>query len=58
MDENKWASRKFWQAAFVQATGALALFNRIIDGGTYVALSTIALGIYAAGNVAAKQIEK
>lgn len=44
---------KFWHAAFVQATGTVALFMRIIDGGTYVALSTLALGVYVAGNVAA-----
>ncbi len=44
---------KFWQSAFVQVTGAAALFMRVIDGGTYVALSGLALGIYVAGNVAA-----
>ena len=44
---------KFWQSAFVQVTGAIALFMRVIDGGTYVALSSLALGIYVVGNVAA-----
>ena len=49
----KWSSTKFVQASFVQVTGAIALFMKIIDGGTYVALSTIALAIYGASNVAA-----
>lgn len=44
---------KFWQSAFVQVTGAAALFLRVIDGGTYVALSSLALGIYVVGNIAA-----
>lgn len=44
---------KFWHAAFVQVTGAVALFMRVIDGGTYVTLSTLALGVYVAGNIAA-----
>jgi hypothetical protein len=50
---NELRNTKFWQAAFVQVTGAVALFMRIIDGGTYVALSSLALTIYVAGNVAA-----
>lgn len=47
-----WKSTKFAQAAFVQVTGAAALFMKIIDGGTYVALSSLALAIYGASNVA------
>ena len=47
---------KFWHATFVQVTGAVALFLRVIDGGTYVALSTLALGVYVAGNVAADKV--
>ncbi len=47
---------KFWQSAFVQVTGAVALFLGRIDGGTYVALSGLALGIYVAGNVAADKV--
>jgi hypothetical protein len=49
--------RKFLQAAFVQVSGCVALFTGHVDGGTYVALSTLALGIYAAANVAAKKVE-
>lgn len=48
---------KFWQSAFIQVTGAVALFMRIIDGGTYVALSSLALTIYVAGNVAADRVQ-
>lgn len=53
-----WRSTKFQQSAFVQITGAIALFMRIIDGGTYVALSTIALAIYGAADVADKRLSR
>ena len=46
-----WKSTKFIQSAFVQVTGAVALFMEKIDGGTYVALSTLALSIYAVADV-------
>lgn len=51
-----WRSTKFLQSAFVQVTGAIALFMDKIDGGTYVALSTLALSIYAVADVAQKRI--
>jgi hypothetical protein len=47
---------KFLSSAFVQVTGAIALFTRLIDGGTYVALSSLALGIYVAGNVSEQKV--
>ena len=47
-----WKSTKFLQSVFVQVTGAVALFMDKIDGGTYVALSTLALTIYAVADVA------
>jgi hypothetical protein len=50
-------SRKFLQSAFIQITGAIALFIDKIDGGTYVALSSLALGIYVAANVASKKFD-
>ena len=53
-----WRSTKFVQAAFVQVTGAIALFISKIDGGTYVALSTLALSIYAVADVAQKRVER
>jgi hypothetical protein len=51
-----WRSTKFLQSVFVQVTGAIALFIGKIDGGTYVALSTIALAIYGAADVADKRM--
>ena len=50
------SNTKFWQSAFVQITGAIALFTDFIDGGTYVALSSLALSIYVVGNVAADKV--
>lgn len=47
---------KFIQAAFVQITGAIALFTGHLDGSVYLALSTLALGIYAAGEVTDKKL--
>lgn len=52
-----WQSTKFIQSVFVQITGVIALFTRYIDGGTYVALSTLALSVYAVADVAAKHID-
>jgi hypothetical protein len=52
-----WKSTKFLQSAFVQVTGAIALFMDKIDGGTYVALSSLALTIYAVADVAQKRFE-
>lgn len=52
----RWNSTKFVQAVFVQVTGAIALYVDKIDGGTYVALSTIALSIYAVADVADKRL--
>lgn len=48
--------RKFIQSFFVQLSGCVALFSGHIDGGTYVALSTLALSIYAAANVIDKKM--
>ena len=55
-DHTNWRSTKFMQSAFIQVTGAAALFMGKIDGGTYVALSSLALTIYVAGNVAQKKL--
>lgn len=52
----KFLSRKFLQSAFVQVTGAVALAFDKIDGGTYVALSTLALSIYGVALVADKRL--
>ena len=52
-----WRSTKFQQSLFVQITGAVALFADKVDGGTYVALSTLALSIYAVADVVQKRVE-
>jgi len=49
------SSRKFIQAFFVQITGAIALYLHLIDGGTYVALSSLALSIYGAASIMDKR---
>lgn len=49
-------SRKYQHAAFVQLVGAVALFTGHVDGGTFVALSTLCLAIYSAANVADKKM--
>jgi hypothetical protein len=53
---NKFTSRKFLQACFVQITGAVALFTGKVDSGTYVALSTLALAVNGAASVADKRL--
>lgn len=50
-------STKFMQSVFIQVTGALALFLDKIDGPVYVALSTIALGVYATAEVVQRRGE-
>ncbi len=52
-----WRSTEFWQSSFVQITGCVALFAGIIDGSIYVALSTLALGIYAGARTIQKRGE-
>ena len=49
---------KFIQSAFVQVTGAWALFMSLIDGGTYVALSTLALAVYSGTTVYENKVMK
>ena len=51
-----WKSTKFVQSVFIQVTGAIALFAGKVDGGTYVALSTLALSIYAVADVVQKRV--
>lgn len=50
-------STRFLQSVFIQVTGAIALFADKIDGPTYVALSTIALGVYATAEVVQRRGE-
>jgi hypothetical protein len=50
------ASRKFILAMLVQGTASVALFTGRIDGGTYVAVSSLSLSIYGASSVADKKL--
>lgn len=51
-----WNSTKFAHAIGVQVVASVALFTGHLDGSTWVAASTIALGIYAAADVMQKKI--
>jgi len=57
-DQSNYWKPKFLQSAFVQLSGCIALFQGYIDGGTYVALSTLALSIYAAASVVENKMLK
>lgn len=48
--------RKFIQSFFVQISACVALFVGKLDGGAYIALSTLALSIYATSNVVDKKL--
>jgi hypothetical protein len=48
-------SRKFWMACFILFVSAIGLFWSLIDGGTWVAASSLCLGIYGAANVMEKK---
>lgn len=52
---SKLSSVKLWHALAVQGVSAVALFTGHMDGGTFVAASTITLGIHTAGEVASKR---
>jgi hypothetical protein len=51
-----WTSRKFFITLFVQAVGAVGFMRGRMDGGTYVALSSLVLSIYGASSVADKKL--
>lgn len=52
-----WRSTEFWQASFAQVSGLLLVWTGHLSGGEYVALSTIALGIYAGARTIQKRDE-
>lgn len=53
-----WSSTKFVHALLVQVVASVALFTGHLDGGTWVAASTIALGIYSIADVAQKKVQQ
>lgn len=50
-----WQSTKFMHAMAVQLVASVALFTKHMDGTTWVAASTIALGIYSIADVVQKR---
>lgn len=50
----RFTSRKFILTVFVQGIGAYGFLHGVMDGGTYVALSTLVLSSYSAASVADK----
>ena len=51
-----WQSTKFVHALLVQLVASVALFTGHLDGGTWVAASTISLGIYSISDVVQKRV--
>lgn len=47
---------KFLSQAFCQVVSAVGLFTGHISGGEWVAVSTLVLAVYSAGNVAAQKV--
>ena len=50
-----YTSRKFLLTVLFAVAGTVALFLGTMDGGTYVALATLILGVYGYANVAEKR---
>jgi hypothetical protein len=51
----RFTSRKFLITLFVQAIGAWGFMKGRMDGGTYVALSTLVLSSYSAASIIDKK---
>lgn len=52
----RFTSRKFLLTVFVQGIGAVGFLHHVMDGGTYVALSTLVLSSYSAASIADKKL--
>ena len=50
----RFTSTKFLITVFVQVVGAVGFLHKLMDGGTYVALSTLVLSSYSAASIADK----
>lgn len=50
------SSRKFLLTLFIQVIGAIGFLKARMDGGTYVALSTLVLSVYGAASVTDKKL--
>lgn len=51
----RFTSRKFLLTAFVQGVGAVGFLKHFMDGGTYIALSTLVLSSYSAASIIDKK---
>lgn len=50
------ASRKFLLTVAIQAIGGYGFLTGKMDGGTYVALSTLVLSVYGGASIADKKL--
>ena len=53
---DRYGSRKFLQAVFVQLSGAALCWAGKLDGGTYVTLTAMALSIYGISSITDKKV--
>lgn len=56
--EKRHFSRKFLISTSVLVISAVGLFKGVLDSGSWVAVSTLICGLYAAGNVMEKKVSK
>jgi hypothetical protein len=54
----RFTSRKFLLTVFVQGVGAVGFLTRVMDAGTYVALSTLVLSSYGAASIVDKHLNE
>lgn len=54
MAETKKAGRKFILACYFALAGTIGLFATRLNGGEFIALAALILGLYAGANVAEK----
>lgn len=52
----RFTSRKFLLTAFVQGIGAYGFLQHVMDGGSYIALSTLVLSSYSAASIFDKKM--
>lgn len=57
-DQSKWWRPKWTITAFVQVSSCVALFTGHLDGGAYVAVSTLTLATFSAASVTENRLMK
>lgn len=58
MGQSRWWRPKFLTTAFVQVSSCVALFTGHLDGGAYVAVSTLTLATFSAASVTENRLMK